>query len=207
MEEKESLLKEVHHRVKNNLQLISSLLNLQAGKQSDARVAELFLDSRNRVRSMALVHENLYRAGSFARIQMASHIRTLCYHLARAYGTGDDRVSVEVNIEDVELDLDRALSCGLIVNELFSNALKHAFPGDRSGTISVRLYASGPGSLTLAVADDGIGLAKGWEAIGSLGLQLVQDLVDQLRGRLDMTTDNGTTFMITFNGNSSGGRQ
>ncbi|HEY4857768.1 MAG TPA: AAA family ATPase, partial [Xanthobacteraceae bacterium] len=128
LEEKEALLKEVHHRVKNNLQMISSLLNLQAAQITDPTVSELLGESRNRVRAMALVHENLYRAGNFARVPMSTHIQSLCAHLIRAYGLREHRVELTTDVDEVELDLDRALSVGLIISELVSNALKHAFP-------------------------------------------------------------------------------
>ena len=126
--EKNALLKEVHHRVKNNLQLINSLLSLQAARIADPAVAELFAESRNRVRSMALVHENLYRAGNFARIPMRAHIQNLAAHLIRAYGLQSRHIELSTGIDDIELDLDQAVSIGLIINELVSNALKHAFP-------------------------------------------------------------------------------
>src|SRR3954451_21353769 len=120
LEEKEALLHEVHHRVKNNLQLISSLLSLQASRVTDREVAELFADSRNRVRSMAMVHENLYRAGNFARIMMAPHVRNLCAHLAQAYDARRVGVEMHIAVDDVQLDMNRAVSCGLIINELVS---------------------------------------------------------------------------------------
>ena len=198
LEEKEQLLRELHHRVKNNLQLISSLLNLQAARTSDPAVAELFAESRNRVRSMALVHENLYRAGTFARVAMGDHVRALCSHLVRAYGGAQHRSTLQVDVADVELDLDRAIPCGLIINELVSNALKHAFPGGRTGTVRVELQAHGIGRYTLSVADDGIGLAAGAETGDTLGLQLVRDLADQLRGRIEVTSDGGTRILIKF---------
>ena len=197
-EEKEQLLREVHHRVKNNLQLISSLLNLQSSRTSDPAVAELFAESRNRVRSMALVHENLYRAGAFARVAMGDHVRALCSHLVRAYGGAQHRLTLQVDVAEVELDLDRAIPCGLIINELVSNALKHAFPNGRAGTVRVELQAHGPGRYTLSVADDGIGLAAGAETGDTLGLQLVRDLADQLRGRIEVNNDHGTRFLIKF---------
>ena len=158
LEEKESLLQEVHHRVKNNLQLISSLLSLQASRVSDPAVAELFADSRNRVRSMALVHENLYRAGNFARVPMPAHIQTLCSQLVRAYGMEARKIEMSVRIDDLQLDLNRAVSCGLIVNELVSNALKHGFPDDRCGRIDVELRVDTLGQCALRISDDGIGL-------------------------------------------------
>ncbi|EJL33388.1 signal transduction histidine kinase, partial [Novosphingobium sp. AP12] len=206
LEEKEQLLREVHHRVKNNLQLISSLLNLQASRTSDAAVAELFAESRNRVRSMALVHENLYRAGTFARVAMGDHVRALCSHLARAYGEAPNRNAVEVDVAEVELDLDRAIPCGLIVNELVSNALKHAFPDGRAGTIRVTLEAQRQGRFVLSVADDGVGLPDGAESGDTLGLQLVRDLTEQLRGRIEVRSEHGTSFSIIF-GVPNGGVQ
>ncbi|MDK1386529.1 AAA family ATPase [Sinorhizobium sp. 8-89] len=198
LDEKESLLREVHHRVKNNLQLISSLLNLQASRVNDSKMAELFQDSRNRVRSMALVHENLYRAGNFARISMANHLKTLCAHLARAYGTREKSVALNVDVDEVDLDLDSAVSCGLIVNELVSNALKHAYPAVSRGQVSVALSVRQPTHYELVVEDDGAGLREGWESAETLGLQLVKDLVDQLRGSMTVETGVGTRFLITF---------
>jgi two-component sensor histidine kinase len=133
LEEKDALLKEVHHRVKNNLQLINSLLSLQAARIPDRAVAELFAESRNRVRSMALVHENLYRAGNFARIAMRAHIQNLAAHLIRAYGC---RLGISIDDRDRRhrLDLDRAVSIGLIIRAGL-NAFKHAFPASPSGSL------------------------------------------------------------------------
>jgi two-component sensor histidine kinase len=197
--EKEALLKEVHHRVKNNLQLISSLLSLPGGRSRDRRVAEVFAESRNRVRSMALVHENLYRAGHFGHVPMAGHISDLCDQLARAYAHDGQRVELKVTSQDLHLDMDRAVSCGLIINELVSNAFKHAFPAGRRGTVAVDLVA-GPSEYVLTVSDDGVGLPAGLdvETVDSSGLQLVQDLAAQLHGTVALTRGRGTTFSITF---------
>ncbi|MGF6773721.1 putative ATPase/two-component sensor histidine kinase [Paraburkholderia sp. GAS199] len=203
LEEKEALLHEVHHRVKNNLQLISSLLNLQASRVTDKAVAELFADSRNRVRSMALVHENLYRAGNFARILMATHVKNLCGHLARAYDMRQMGVDLQVEVDDVQLDMNRAVSCGLIINELVSNALKHAFPDGRGGCVRVELGMVDKEQCRLTVSDDGVGIAPGFsvEEADSLGLQLVHDLTHQLHGSLDLSHGSGTTCSILFNAN------
>lgn len=200
LEEKEALLKEVHHRVKNNLQLISSMLNLQASRIKDPAVAELFADSRNRVRSMALVHENLYRAGNFSKIPMESHIKALCAQLSRAYGVPGQRVGLEVEIADLQLDMNRAVTCGLIVNELVSNALKHAFPHGRPGRIRITVEPQGDGRHALRVHDDGVGLAEtfDFERADTLGLQLVSDLTHQLRGTIEVNREQGTTFTIVF---------
>jgi two-component sensor histidine kinase len=198
LSEKEALLKEVHHRVKNNLQLISSLLNLQASRITDPVTSALFADSRNRVRSMALVHENLYRAGNFAEIEMQAHVLSLCTHLRRAYG----RAGVEITAasDDVTLDMDRAVSCGLIINELVSNAFKHAFPGDRSGSIEVRFNRSDDGTCILIVGDNGVGMPEQFDFIEtrSLGLQLVRDLVEQLHGNFSIDRNGGTICTLTF---------
>jgi len=200
LEEKESLLKEVHHRVKNNLQLISSLLNLQAASVTDPAVVELFAESRNRVRSMALVHENLYRAGNFARVPMLSHLQSLCAQLVRAYDMQARCAALVVEGDDVQLDLDRAISCGLITNELVSNAMKHAFPAKRAGRVVVAMRLGDDGHLSLSVSDDGVGLPADLDLSDapSLGLQLVHDLSLQLDARLDVVREGGTSFTITF---------
>jgi PAS domain S-box-containing protein len=209
LREKEALLREVHHRVKNNLQLINSLLNLQACRIMNPAIAELFAESRNRVRSMALVHENLYRAGNFTGVAMAPHIQSLCAHLSRAYGVDPRRVELVTRIADVQLDMDRAVPCGLIVNELVSNAMKHAFPNGRTGRLSVELRALPGGRYALEVADDGAGLPGDFD-LGrkdSLGLQLVGDLAQQLHGTLAIGRDGGTTFTITFQADCGRGEQ
>lgn len=199
LEEKESLLKEVHHRVKNNLQLISSLLSLQAANIDDPRVSELFSESRNRVRTMAMVHENLYRAGNFARVPMLSHIRNLCAELTRAYGAVSQRIEVTVDVEDVQLDLDRAVSCGLIINELLSNALKYAFQNRANGRVHVGLRVV-DAHCALRVFDDGIGLPGELDVTKAttLGLQLVDDLAAQLHGSLTVSNLHGADFTVRF---------
>ena len=198
LNEKDALLKEAHHRVKNNLQLISSLLNLQASRIADPVTASLFVDSRNRVRSMALVHENLYRAGSFEGIAIEAHILSLCSHLRRAYGASG--IEMVAYSDDITLDLDRAISCGLIINELVSNAFKHAFVGANSGRILVSFRRQPSGLCELVVADDGIGMAGGVDIVDamSLGLQLVHDLVEQLGGRIVIERVHGTRCVVSF---------
>jgi predicted ATPase/two-component sensor histidine kinase len=200
LEEKDALLKEVHHRVKNNLQLISSLLNLQAARIADPAVAELFADSRNRVRALALVHENLYRAGNLSRISMASHIQSLCAHLSRAYDSVSPPTDLTLQVSDLQLDMSRAVTCGLIINELVSNALKHAFPHGRAGRVRVELRPLRGQRYVLVVSDNGVGLPPDMDVgrIDSLGLQLVRDLTEQLHGTLTVSRDPGATFTITF---------
>jgi two-component sensor histidine kinase len=200
LKEKDALLKEVHHRVKNNLQLISSMLNLQAARSKDAAEAERFSDSRNRVRSMALVHENLYRTGDFANVRMDSHIKALCTQLVQAYRMSEQKVDVITDLEDIELDLDQAVSVGLIINELVSNALKHGFPDDRLGVVKVALKRCEDGRCMLSVRDNGTGLPKGYEVghADSLGLQLVEDLTQQLHGTVTIEHDRGAAFIVVF---------
>ncbi|MDF2697172.1 MAG: protein kinase [Labilithrix sp.] len=205
LDEKDALLEEVHHRVKHNLQLISSLLSLQSARTSDPAVAELFADSRNRIRSMALVHETLYRAGGRARIDMDLHIRKLCAQLADAYLARSPEVELVLDTGAASLPMDQALPCGLIVNELVSNAIKHAFPHGRTGRVRVALREAAPRRYVLTVEDDGIGLPPTFDVgkIDSLGLQLVQDLTNQLRGTLAIEPGPGARFSIAFDEASS----
>ncbi len=158
---------------------------------------------------MALVHENLYRAGNFARISMATHIQNLCAHLTRAYGMNRRRVELAIRIGDVQLDLDRAVPCGLILNELVSNALKHAFPDGRAGRVCVELQPFGDQQHILVVGDNGVGLPPdlGCQRADSLGLQLVDDLTHQLHGNIMVNRDGGTTFTITFDTDHRGERE
>ena len=200
LHEKESLLKEVHHRVKNNLQLISSMLSLQASRIGDRAVSELFAESRNRVRSMALVHENLYRAGNFSKISMMTHIGTLSSSLSRAYGLNAGNVELRTDVEDIPLDLDIAIPVGLIINELTSNALKHAFSGGRTGCVYIGFRRLAQQRCELVVRDNGSGLPGEIDPQNSrsMGLQLVQDLVGQLHGTLAIARDGGTRFTVAF---------
>jgi PAS domain S-box-containing protein len=200
LREKESLLHEIHHRVKNNLQVISSLLALQADQLGDERARAAFLESRNRVRTMAVIHESLYRSGRLDRIDLGQQVESLCINLLRSYGVDPGRVRLDLRPAEVLLNIDRAVPCGLLLNELVSNALKYAFPGDREGTIQVRLDAGTNGEYTLKVADDGVGLPPGLDLAhtSTLGLQLIDTLVRQLGGRLEVDRRAGAAFHITF---------
>jgi two-component sensor histidine kinase len=199
------LLKEIHHRVKNNLQIISSLLNLQSSYIQDAQALEIFQDSQHRVRSMALVHEKLYRSSNLAQVDFAEYIRDLASFLFHAYGASAQNVTLKIWAEDIRLDVDNAIPCGLILNELLSNTLKHAFrPGGdrplRDSEIRVESYYSHDQQLTLVVADSGIGFpeALDFRNTTTLGLQLVNTLVRQLNGTLELDRSGGTRFTITF---------
>lgn len=200
LQEKEVLLKEIHHRVKNNLQVVSSLLRLQAAGIKDEATAALFYESQTRVRSMALIHEELYQAGNLARVDFASYLRRLLPDLARSYrADAVENVDLKIEAMDVSLPVDRAIPCGLIVNELITNALKHAFPNGRQGSIQVRLAAQNQ-QTTLTVRDDGAGFPRDvdFRQSRSLGLQLVCTLANQLGGTISLERDNGTEFVINF---------
>lgn len=200
LQEKEVLLKEIHHRVKNNLQIISSLLNLQANRVTDPRTLQALGDSQTRVRSMALIHEKLYQSQSLADIDFSEYVRSLSSDLFRSYQRNFTTVQLDIQTDDISLELDLAVSCGLILNELMTNALKYAFPDGRCGTICVELRAAPGRTLSLQVADDGVGLPKDLDLSKSksLGLQLVNNLVSQLEGRLEVDRSAGAAFTVSF---------
>jgi PAS domain S-box-containing protein len=200
LEEKIALLKEVHHRVKNNLQVVISLLNLQTTRIQNREVLDTLEETRNRVRSMSLLHETLYRSQNMARVNLAHYVETLCAHLFRTYGRGTAHVELVNRMIPVELSPDQAVPCGLIVNELVTNALKYAFPEARAGQIVIELQEREKRRLVLTVSDDGIGLPRDLniEAAQTLGLQLVGMLTEQLHGTVEILQDGGTTFRIAF---------
>lgn len=199
LREKEILLREVHHRVKNNLQIISSLLNLQSEHIKDEQYAEMLEDSQNRIRSMALIHETLYQSGNLAHIDFDEYISNLVHALVRSYKVAD-RIAVIIEVEDVSVGIDAAVSCGLIINELVSNALKHAFPDGRKGKVKIVLRSSNS-VVELTVSDNGVGIPEGidFRTTESLGLDLVLTLAEeQLHGEITLDKRGGTTFFITF---------
>jgi PAS domain S-box-containing protein len=198
LDEKEVLLKEVHHRVKNNLQIISSLLALQARGNGDPEVRRMFEESQGRIRSMALIHEQLYQSGELSRVDFLEYVRRLCSYLIECSGDQDGRVSLRLDVAAVPLPLNLAIPCGMILNELVSNALKHAFPAGRRGTVSIGFESRG-GDYRLSVSDDGVGTAAAEPPKpGSLGLKVVDALVKQIGGAMSVTSDRGTRFTITF---------
>jgi len=200
LREKEALLKEVHHRVKNNLQVITSLLRLESNRIEHPITRDVLRDMQNRIQSMAMLHETLYRSGNFAQVDLAAYLRRLASQLIRSLVTTPGQVELRLDLFSVGLDLDQAIPCGLIVNELVSNAMKHAFPAGRSGEVWVELQAVGDGDLRLRVRDSGLGLPPDFEARRgrSLGLQLVSDLARQLGGGLEIGRGPGTSFEVTF---------
>jgi PAS domain S-box-containing protein len=200
LRDKEALLKEVHHRVKNNLQVITSLLRLESKRIEEGPTQAVLKTMQNRIQSMAALHETLYRTGNFAQVDLAVYLRQLAGQLIRTLVTNPDRITVQLDLVSVDLALDQAIPCGLIVNELVSNALKHGFPEARAGEVRVELRQTPPDRLLLRVSDDGVGLAADFEQrrSKSLGLQLVSDLARQLRGRLEVGP--GTAFTVNFPG-------
>ena len=225
LHEKEILLREIHHRVKNNLQVISSLLYLQSESIADPRLLSALQDSQNRVRSMALVHERLYQTEDLARIDLAGYIRDLAGHLLSSYNSGTHHVELILDADDVSLDVDTAVPCGLIINELISNSLKHAFPGrfqtqaggaaagrqavgegqesarhGRQDEIRIEVRKGQGGQLQLIVGDNGVGFPENidFRNSPSLGLLLVNNLVRQIRGTIELDGQGGTQFRIVF---------
>ena len=200
--EKTVLLKEVHHRVKNNLQVVISLLNLQSKEASKGDVRDILVSTQNRVRSMALIHENLYRSESLARLNLGSYLDGLCAHLLRSAGPVGARVRIESQVESerISIGLNQAVPCGLLINELVTNALKHAFPGERAGLIRVTFQSPTPQEVLLTVVDDGVGLPAALEPqqTESLGLQLVCLLTEQLHGTVTFERGPGTAVRILF---------
>ncbi len=200
LNEKEALLKEIHHRVKNNLQMISSLLRLQSENIQDPALLSIFLESQNRVRSMAIIHECLYQSPDLARMDFADYVDKLTDNLLRTYSVRMDKISLRLEVDKVPLNLDIAIPCGLILTELVSNALKYAYPDGRAGTIFVTFRVLPKTGYELTVADEGVGLAHpiNFESTESLGLRLVHILTEQLRGQIKVDSHGGTRFTITF---------
>jgi PAS domain S-box-containing protein len=205
--EKEVLLREIHHRVKNNMQIISSMINLQSRTIQDERSRDVFRDCQGRVRTMSLVHEKIYRSGDLAHINFGDYLRSLSTQLVTSYARKG--IDVKVESDDVPVGIDTAIPCGLIVNELITNALKHAFPDARNGTVRIRFSRVQGADVALTIHDDGIGFPEHFDlsASPSLGLKLVQALVKQIGGTLQIRRDHGTEFTITFRIPDEGARK
>jgi PAS domain S-box-containing protein len=197
LREKEVLLKEIHHRVKNNLQIISSLLDLQAETVADPRVRAIFEESQHHIQAMALIHESLYQSHDLARLDAADYLGRLSQQLFAAYQASDERITLKLDLDRVALEPNRAIPCGLLLNELLSNALKHAFPNGQTGEIHISLQVCS-GQATLCVRDTGVGLPEGldFRHTDTLGLQLVYLLTEQLGGTITLEHAGGTTFTL-----------
>jgi PAS domain S-box-containing protein len=206
LQEKEALLKEVHHRVKNNLQIISSLLDLQALQIQHPQALEAFQTAQNRVKSISLVHEKLYRSESLAQVNLADYIYNLTTHLIQTYTLNPDHITLQLRLDEVLSNLDTAIPCGLLINELVSNALKHGFPGTSGGSIWVELNTMDVVSpqnaqqVILIVGNNGIKLLEpsNLSEAESVGFQLIQALIQQIHGQMEIDESRGTEFRITF---------
>jgi len=198
--EKEVLIKEIHHRVKNNLQIISSLLKLQSSTVKDPELREYLKISHDRIQSMAFIHDKLFHSRELTNIDFGSYLKQLIPHLLKSYGTRPENIKLQIKAENVFLDIDTAVPCGLLVNELVSNALKHAFPDGYKGEINIEAFRDSDNQINLTVKDNGIGLPENIHAVksASLGLQLIDSLSRQLGAVPRYETKNGTCFFIKF---------
>lgn len=203
LNEKEVLLKEIHHRVKNNMQIISSLLKLQSGYSKDEKFSEIFKESQNRIITMSLVHEKLYQSKDFTKIDLNGYIKDIVHGLYQSYGANTGKVALNIIVEDVSLGVESAIPCGLIINELVTNSLKHAFPDGRKGEIRMVVHRADENEIELTISDNGIGIPESidFRKTESLGLHLVTILVEnQLHGEINLDRSKGTEFKIRFKG-------
>jgi two-component sensor histidine kinase len=199
LDEKEILLKEIHHRVKNNLQVIYSLLGLQSKYTNDPNYLNMIKESQQRIKTMAIIHEKLYQSGDLGKIDFADYVHNLTRYLYESYNVNSNTLQIEIKIDKLYLDIDKAITCGLILNELFSNSLKHAFIDKKDNYIIISFYSDALNNY-LIIKDNGRGLNKDFDIkkAGSLGLKIVGALVKQIKGQLEVIIENGTQFKITF---------
>jgi PAS domain S-box-containing protein len=207
LDEKVVLLREIHHRVKNNLQIIISLVNLQMRQSEDPEVRQIMAETQNRVRAMSLVHEKLYGSESLSRIDFGDYTRYLAKQLSSFFGSDSMKVRLDISLGRIMVDINTAVPLGLIMNELISNSLKHAFPGGREGTIAISGTVDN-NVITFVVRDNGIGIPEDldWKNTPSLGMHLITRLVEQVDGTITLDRNEGTEFTLTVKrGQSSGG--
>ncbi|MGZ7096367.1 MAG: sensor histidine kinase, partial [Methanobacterium sp.] len=199
LNEKDLLVKEIHHRVKNNLTVFSSLLNLQSRYIKDKEALDIFKESQDRAKSMAIIHEDLYQSSDLKRINFGEYINKLSINLFQTYVTNPDLINLNIDAEEVMLDINLAIPLGLILNELVTNVMKHAFKVDKKGEIKIKFHSK-EGEYTLTVSDNGIGFPEGldYTNIDSLGLKLVNSLTEQIGGKIELDKTHGTTFNIIF---------
>jgi PAS domain S-box-containing protein len=207
LQQKEALLHEVHHRVKNNLQVISSLLSLEARRDLEPSTKAVLQEMKGRIRSMALLHETLYRTKNFARVDLAGYLQEVAVKLFRSQNANPGAVRLVLELAAAEVELDQAMPCGLLINELLTNTLKHAFPDGRHGEVRLGLQQTADGRVHLQVGDDGVGLPADLDLKNTqtLGLQLVTDLTKQLQGTLELGPGPGASFSIVFTPKAAAG--
>ncbi|KAB2946772.1 MAG: sensory transduction histidine kinase [Candidatus Methanoperedens nitroreducens] len=202
LKEKETLLKEIHHRVKNNMQIVSSLLSLQTRNIEDKKYKDIFIDSQNRIHAMALIHEKLYHSENLAHINFKEYIDEIVSNISSSYGLNSN-IKIDINVENIPINIDNAVPCGLIINELITNSLKYAFPKGRRGKIQISVKSKENNLIQLSIGDDGIGISKDLDIRNAktLGLTLITSLAEnQLDGEIIINREKGTEFQINFRG-------
>ena len=199
LHEKEVLLREIHHRVKNNLQIISSILNLQTNYLNDERDKELFIECQERVKSMAIIHEKLYQSEDFSQINFKEYIQSLASHIFSSYNVSPN-VKLILNVKNSSFEIETTIPCGLIINELITNSIKHAFPPDTGGEIKIDLHSPDSDRYELIISDNGVGFPPevDYKHPKTLGLEMVNSLVKQIDGTMELETNHGTTYRIRF---------
>jgi len=198
LKEKEVLLKEIHHRVKNNLQIISSLLRMQVDKVKNPDAHHIFKTSQDRIQSMALIHEALYQSRDLSNIDFGEYVKKLMSHLRNSYAERPDLVAQDIQIDPEPIGIESAIACGLILNELVTNAFKHAFPQEQKGTLTVHFHRLDENNCKLVIGDNGVGMPEtiNWENSSSMGFRIVRVLSQQLQAKLEFKSVKGTTFTL-----------
>ena len=201
LKEKEMLLQEIHHRVKNNLQVISSLLRLQSRFIKDQNSIDIFKETQNRVRSIAILHEKLYQSDNLAKIKINEYVKILAEDLMYFYELEESNINMILDIDDVSLNIETAIPCGLLINEMVANSLKYAFPNQKNGEIKIELHSNNEDQFNLTVGDNGVGIPEEIdpEKAETFGMQLIKYLTKQLKGTIELDNNNGTKYQLKFN--------
>ncbi len=201
LKEKEMLLQEIHHRVKNNLQVISSLLRLQSRFIKDQNSIDIFKETQNRVRSIAILHEKLYQSDNLAKIKIDEYVKILAEDLMYFYELEESNINMILDIDDVSLNIETAIPCGLLINEMVANSLKYAFPNQKNGEIKIELHSNNEDQFNLTVSDNGVGIPEEIdpEKAETFGMQLIKYLTKQLKGTIELDNNNGTKYQLKFN--------
>jgi two-component sensor histidine kinase len=206
LQERETMLREIHHRVKNNMQVMSSLLSLQSRGASNPETSRMLEENQNRIQSMALLHEILYQSEDLAVVDFPKYVRRMAEHLFRSYGVDSRQIRLCTDLDAVGLELDDALPCGLLISEVISNSLKHGFPEGREGEVRIALHRQSTAMVSLVLSDNGVGLPNNldWTTSRSLGLRLVRALAQQLIAKLEIRSEGGTEVTLVFTARRKG---